>query len=180
MSLTPTLPDVAALFEKLERERYRAFHCNDAVHCADHFFNFCVTAHSLRDHLFEYMGDAANKEEKEKLHLYWSAIPQLKAVEEIANSTKHCVLRKQNGKLKKVKTQAVTPEKTTRVNIYETVSGELRNVFVEVPSYIITLSDGTTLELSPFMENVIKHWRSQLEQRGVVLAYQSVESLIGE
>ena len=56
MVLAPTLSSVEALYRKLERELYRAYHHRDATHKADHFFNFCVTAHSMRDYFLERLG----------------------------------------------------------------------------------------------------------------------------
>ena len=54
-SLTPTIKHFAALLRKLERENYRTLHCRVATRRADHFLNFCITAHSMRDHLLEHV-----------------------------------------------------------------------------------------------------------------------------
>lgn len=48
MSLSARLDSPLALFRKLEREAYRAFHAQTPLTKADHFFNFCVTAASMR------------------------------------------------------------------------------------------------------------------------------------
>jgi len=45
-----------ALYRKLERELYRAYHQKDRIDKADHFFNFCVTAQAMRDYFFERTG----------------------------------------------------------------------------------------------------------------------------
>jgi hypothetical protein len=56
MALTPGLTSVQALYRKLEREFYRTYHQRDRIHKADHFYNFCITAHSLRDYFLEHAG----------------------------------------------------------------------------------------------------------------------------
>ena len=53
MAMNPVLDSVRALFGKLEREGYRCIHAKSAKHKADHFFNFCVTAHAMRDFFLE-------------------------------------------------------------------------------------------------------------------------------
>ena len=46
--LNPSLRTPLDVLHKLEREMHRAFHHRNYVHKADHFYNFCITAHSLR------------------------------------------------------------------------------------------------------------------------------------
>src|SRR5262245_35593866 len=90
MALAPTLATIEALYRKLEREAYRAYHSRSPLHKADHFFNFCVTAHSLRDYYFKRR--RIRKNAQAPYHTLWNKNPALVAVRDIANSTKHFTL----------------------------------------------------------------------------------------
>ena len=117
MSITPALGSVSALYRKLERESYRAFHSNSAIHKADHFFNFCVTAHAMRDYCLEYLCKLT-KSDKQPFHDAWNAVPSLVAAMEIANSAKHFVLRDRNTKsVKTSATLAVRAKRSTIINV---------------------------------------------------------------
>ncbi|MDR3099428.1 MAG: hypothetical protein LBV73_20455, partial [Paraburkholderia sp.] len=92
MTLTPSLNSPEALYGKLERESYRAFHCRDPIHKADHFFNFCITAHAMRDYVLERLGKI-QKDEQQPFIDEWNKCPLLVAAGEIANTAKHFQLR---------------------------------------------------------------------------------------
>ena len=91
-TLTPTLGSLSDLFGKLEREFRRAFHHRNFTHKADHLYNFCVTAHAMKDHFFEAKNVTAMSE-KQSYNKTWNEFPELVAASEIANSAKHFVLR---------------------------------------------------------------------------------------
>ena len=51
------------ILHKLEREMHRALHHKNYVHKLDHFYNFCITANSIKDYIFKYQ-KVVTKEDK--------------------------------------------------------------------------------------------------------------------
>ena len=96
MALTPRLDSLEAMFRKLERELVRTFHHHNLTHKADHFYNFCITAHSVRDYFLERLGKITRAHRK-PFNDTWSKNPVLVAVADIANTAKHFQLRHPNG-----------------------------------------------------------------------------------
>src|SRR5436309_15499258 len=95
MTLRPTLASIEVLFHKAEREAYRACHHPNRTHKADHFFNFCVTAHALHDYFFERQGGPKNG--RQPYYDQWHNNPVLGAVGEVANTSQAVVLRYSGG-----------------------------------------------------------------------------------
>jgi hypothetical protein len=179
MRLAPSLTSPAALYRKLERESYRAFHSRSRIHKADHFFNFCVTAHAMRDYLLEYLGKIERKD-KQPYHELWNKIPPLAAARDIANSSKHFELRERTtGERKAVSTLAVRRRKSSYVELFSNGRGEFQFVVVEAPDISVKLSDGTVLLLYEFTHEVLAHWRSCLSQHGIKVRRQSLSRLSG-
>jgi len=177
MMLTPSLASPAALYRKLERESYRAFHSRLAIHKADHLFNFCVTAHAMRDYILEYLGKSKD-DEKQPFHELWNKIPSLVAAQEIANSSKHFALRiRKTGSLKVAKTRAVRVRKSKFIDIYVNREGELKVVSVEAPDVSVKLSDGKVVMLHQFTCEVMEYWRKQLSQYGIKIRRQPLSQL---
>jgi hypothetical protein len=177
VSLTPTLGSVEALFRKLERESYRAFHSRNAIHKADHFLNFCITAHSLRDYYFERM-NLVTSAEQQPFHEAWSSQPLLVAVADIANSAKHFVLREFRTKaIRKPRTGPVRLRKGSVMEFYLDAVGQLQTVQAGIPDVRVTLSDGTRHELFSFMAGVLHYWTSYLRANGIRLRRQTFSTL---
>ncbi|MCX5727182.1 MAG: hypothetical protein NT030_08515 [Candidatus Saganbacteria bacterium] len=100
MPLAPTLKTPSDLLNKLAREQYRAFHSRHLLHKADHLYNYCVTASAMRDYIFEYFG-ITEKKLKEPFEKEWAKSIELVAAIEIANKSKHFILRDPSGKPRK-------------------------------------------------------------------------------
>lgn len=186
MQLTPTIDSVSALFRKLERENYRALHSRNAIHRADHFMNFCLTAHAIQDHLLEHLnligppGSVESSNTAKSFRERWSENPSIQAAADIANTTKHFVLREQKKKTVRVApTKGVRRGRSTYVDIFEMQDGTLTANPVSVPDYFVKLSDGTTQELYVFTESVLAFWKSELRQNGVRIRRQAFKSLSG-
>ena len=162
MPLTARLTSPLALFRKLERESYRAYHAKSALHKADHFFNFCVTASSMRDYTLEHQG-IVKPAHKRPYYDAWSKIPALVAAAEIANASKHFVLRDPGtGQPKVVKTRTVRLKKANFVDIYVNEAGAATAIEVERTDVSVTLSDGQILELYSFTEEILTYWKNYL------------------
>ena len=178
MRLAPTLGSVEALYRKLERESYRAYHGRSRIHKADHFFNFCVTAHSLRDYFFERKGLVAQKD-KAPYNDCWDSDPLLVAVGEIANTTKHFTLRKPSGQLRQVRTKGARTKRSRFVDIYESPAGLVR-IPVTAPDVTVTLSDGSRYALYQFTARVLESWRLFLGREGIRIRRQPLRRLVAK
>jgi hypothetical protein len=176
--LTPGLNTVEALFHKLEREAYRAYHSVDLVHKLDHFFNFCVTAHSLRDFFFESKG-LNTAAAKDPYHQRWNADPALVAAADIANSSKHCTLRLRDGSPRMPATKRTRSKVSRFVDIY-TGKGRVVAIPISGPDIEVTLSDGSCLALDSFAPRVIREWQSFLASEGIRVRRLSVAQLIAK
>lgn len=178
MNLTLNLTSLKALFRKLERESYRAYHASSRIHKADHFLNFCVTAQSFRDYLLDDLGHLTLLEKK-PFHLDWDEDALLVAVAEIANSSKHFRLRYSNGLLKTVRTREVVQTISGFVDIYCDGEGSVSAVQVEKADIEVVLSDGRRFALHKFTASVLNYWRQRLEQHGLRFNRQSLARLAG-
>ena len=166
MALTPHLKSIEDLYEKLEREDRRAHYAEKEIDQADHFYNFCVTAHSMKDYFFERKGITKKRDKnKEPYYDQWAENKFLVAASEIANMSKHLMLREWSGEPKAVGTKAVEPTKSGFVNVYfddDVKKGGRRNEFVTGPDLIIILEDGEEYELWNFTGQVIRYWKNFL------------------
>ena len=179
MALAARLTSPAALFRKLEREAYRAFHAASPLEKADHFYNFCVTASSMRDYCHEHLGLITKQQRKLQEHA-WRQLPRLVTTFEIANSTKHFVLREpHSGTPRSIQTRTVRGKNAKFIDIYMSASGEVKVIPVVRQEITITLSDGTRLDLHDFTRDVLAYWRSYLSSLGIKVRRQSFDSLSG-
>jgi hypothetical protein len=171
MQLTARISSPQALYRKLEREAYRAFHASTPLQKADHFFNFCVTASSMRDYCLEHLG-AVTKLQKKPYHATWWKVPLLVAAIEIANSTKHFVLRDPGGNPAAFQTRASRMKRSRFVDVYVNDLGQHEIVPVTRTEITITLSDGKRLELFQFTRDVLEYWRAYLGSIGLRIRKQ--------
>jgi hypothetical protein len=176
--LAPTLDSIPALFRKLQREEYRAFHHPDRLHKADHFFNFCVTAHSLRDYYLEWAGKIAPSD-RQPLETAWAQESILVAVADIANSAKHFVLRNRAGVARVPRTKRVRRQRAVVVDVFVDSRGDFSFAPRSVPDLAVTVSDGRRFELYAFMDAVVTYWRDYLRVKGIKLRRQSFRNLRG-
>jgi hypothetical protein len=179
MPLTVRLNSPLHLFRKLERESYRAFHAPTPLHKADHFFNFCVTAASMRDYVLEYLNKVSGAD-RTPYYQAWAKIPALVAAAEIGNSSKHFVLREKGSKVpKRAATRTVRLKKTPIVNVYADEGGRYDFVQTSRTEIVVTLSDGQRLELHAFTTEILRYWKQYLSTLGLVVRRQSFAHLSG-
>jgi hypothetical protein len=179
MALTARLDSPAALFRKLEREAYRAFHAPTPLQKSDHFYNFCVTASSMRDYCHEHMHRLTKLQRKSQESVWWK-LPLLIATFEIANSTKHFVLRDTStGVQRSIQTRAVGTKILGFVDVYRNTAGHFKAVPVQRPEVTVTLSDGKRFELHQFTCSVLAYWRTHLLSIGIKLRRQPFARLAG-
>jgi hypothetical protein len=178
LAVTPTLPTIQALFWKLEREFYRSYHSRMPVHKADHFYNFCITAHALRAYYIERTGPYSDSEAT-ALHAEWSREPVLAAVADIANTAKHFTLRDSRSRQPRApRLKSVGPSRRKFWDVYQTHDGRLFTNIVSRPDLTVTLADGQEHELSSFLVRVLDYWRTFLREHQIRVRRQPL-SLMG-
>ena len=165
MSLAPTIRTVNGIFAKLEREARRAWQSDNPIDTADHFFNFCITAAALRDYFFERK-HILEYTAKKPYHDLWDATPVMLATREVANTTKHRVLRFSNGKRNNPRTRSAKLGSEAVVNVLMN-SSEMRVVPGRTPSVSITLSTGRICEMWEFFDEVMEYWKTYLRANGI-------------
>ena len=176
MAVRTAIPDIAALCRKAEREAYRALHARSRLGKADHFLNFCITAHSLRDYYLEF-ADVSPGPQRGPYHAQWDRDTMNVAVKEIANLAKHFVLRESRSKVSpKTRRLAHTPSTVGDLFVrpdknIEIIPRPARNIFV-------TTEDGVTHELWTFQVDVLEYWRDYLRTNGVRVRRESLKNLL--
>lgn len=172
------LSSANALWRKAEREAYRALHAKSKQHKADHFFNFCVTAHSLRDFFFEQR-NIPRGTVRDPYYAQWNAEPLLVAVEEIANLSKHFQLRdRKNWQPRQLQTRRVVHKPGTAVDVYVSPTGAITTIPRPSRDIVITTSDGARHWLWEFQIDILDYWRTFLRNNGIRVYRQSVKEMI--
>lgn len=172
--LTPNLSDPLLVLHKLEREMHRAFHNNNHIHKSDHFYNFCITALSLKDFVLIYLGKTGSAE-KQIYYDEWASVSCLKAASEIANSAKHCLLTREVGTKSVTRCSSFISEM-----ILNDESLEFDEEVRVVPDFKISMSDGTELQVYEFTHTVIDYWKSFFNLYGIKYLPQAESTFFGE
>jgi hypothetical protein len=163
------------VYHKMERESYRAFHNRNYTHTSDHFCNFCITAHSMRDILLQFIeGNAkGNKVNRDEYHTRWNKNPTVAAIADFGNSAKHFTLR---HPLK----QACSLDDTMSdvVEIWLDDDKRMTLVPVEIASLTIDLKD-KCYNLYDFCEKVLEFWKAELQQSGINIPKQKESIFFG-
>jgi hypothetical protein len=168
--LTPTLTSCADMLAQLERERWRAHEARHPSHRADHLYNLCITALALKDHVLHALG--ATEALRSRCYELWNTVPELVAATEIANTTKHALLRRPPT------TQAVAPATATLLVAYvdESVNGgEIEER--DIPTFQIVLSDGRNLELFRFGTHIVGYWQAFFDANDIPRRHQDLDEL---
>lgn len=171
MALTPTLNSCSELYLKMERESVRLFHAPNPKSKADHLYNFCVTAHSLRDYFLNENGIYG--QEKDEKHSAWNRNAAVLATMEIANATKHLTLRQE------AKTKGTDLRGSTVFDIFALQDGGMQVREQAVPEVFLTLCDGREVSSYEFARTVLSHWKEFLSVNGVEILAQSFEDMHG-
>lgn len=173
-SLAPTLLTIENLFWKVERESYRTWHARNAYHKADHLYNFCISAHALRDYYFKMGLDSPPPEDaKRRQHEEWNHVPVLVAVRDIANSAKHWKLRRPAD------TIGVQPGSDVSVDVYMSEDETMLDQ-VSIPAWVIEITPDTKYDTWSFLSEVMEYWRKFLDSKGVVIQEQPRSVYHGE
>lgn len=153
------------IFNKAERERLRLIEASGHFareEMCDHFFNFCVTAHALRDWCIKHLGASA----KDKVRKRCDAIPVLACCRDIANSSKHFGLDEKN--LDRAVTSAALVTSRSYVDVYAMDDGSALSAEVRETLAIDLIVDGLDrLEYVGFTGQVLQEWEALLLEWGI-------------
>ncbi len=156
-------------------------HHQNKKHKADHFYNFCITALGMKDHFFEWKGVASDAK-RQPYYDAWNRIPELSSASEIANTTKHAVLReRKSGVLRRSRTSRIRPSTSGVANVYIDGRGNVKIVNnPRAPSITVEFEGGRRFGLYEFMDSIVKYWHGYLLEQGVPLKRQQARTLYGE
>ncbi|EOG7656582.1 hypothetical protein ACLMNU_003489, partial [Vibrio cholerae] len=171
MSFIQNISEPKDMLLKLIREGNRIVFEEDPENLTDHFFNFSVTAHSVRDWCIKYKGQQALKK---KLHQEWDKQPFLVIAKDIANSVKHFGIDLYKPQLKESEVQTAN---TVEFCVGENIPEKLRKA-VEVksfreseskakPSYIVRFEDGTEVTLNDYVFKTVTFWVNYFDQNSI-------------
>ncbi|MDN7819865.1 hypothetical protein [Burkholderia vietnamiensis] len=133
----------------------------------------------MRDYVLEYLGKIKRKDQQ-PFHDEWSKIPALVAVKDIANCSKHFVLRdRKTTNRNPPSNMAVRPRRSKFVDVYSNGKGKFEFVEVDKPDISIKLSDDTVLLLHELTHEIMSYWREYLSRLGITVRRQPVSQLIG-
>lgn len=167
MNLTPGISHPRDMYGKMVREGSRAAMAIDDTARIDHFYNFCISALSVRDHMYEYLG-VIEKRDKELLMQKWGGSILVQSAYDIANSAKHFILRhpKTKQERKSNTTQVVTqPAKLTFSS--PDAHGHVKNQEVKIMDVVVHLNDGKNFSMFEFVLGVCAYWEGVLSSEGV-------------
>ena len=147
MSVIPSLQSPNDLLLKLCRESINVYTSKKNVEVLDRFFNFCITAHSLRDWVIKSSGLDNNK-----IHDYCNTFDSLNMCRDIANANKHFGL--DNGKISSV--SAIDG----KVLSYRPMApGQIDpKSIIKKPSLEVLDQNGNKINLKDFMNKSIEAW----------------------
>ncbi len=161
----------------MRRESRRAYHANNDGEKADHFYNFCVTAHSMKDFFFEEM-NITSETDKLPYRTKWNEDSLLIAASEIANTSKHLVLRKSTrNEIQQAKTKGVVQGEGSFVRLY-TTNGGIKEELVSLPELFVVL-DEDFVPLFEFVDHVQQYWHLVLESHDLIMEDSEILCVLG-
>lgn len=156
---------------KLIREGNRIIFEEDPLELSDHFFNFSVTAHSLRDWCLKFQNIQSQKKQANEA---WDKHLFLVVAKDIANSVKHFGIDLYTPSLAG---SAVSSTDFVEFTFGEDVSAKMerahsdeefrRLVSQSRPSFLITFSDGSSVDLTDYAFRTINYWIGYFDENNV-------------
>lgn len=174
MSVIPSLQNPNDLLLKLCRESINVYTSKKDEEVLDRFFNFCITAHSLRDWVIKSSGL-----DQKTIHDYCNLFDSLKMCRDIANANKHFGL--DPGKVSSV---AAIDEK--ELSYRPMVPGKIdTKTIIKKPSLEVIDQNGNRVNLKDFMNNSIEAWVDVFDHFSIIrdqkLFYtRSLETTVGD
>ena len=159
MSLIDIFSEPQDVLRKVAYEGNLLLWLDDSQWLAYTLFNFCVTAHSLRDWCLKYL--CIQEASKEIYHKSWNQIPSLVVTRDIANSTKHFGLKK---------TSSIDNAHSSMIDLVPIYSEEdFDNPIKPLcrPSYEVSFADGSSMQLFELVRVTYKSWLKFFQDNGI-------------
>lgn len=171
MSFISGINEPKDMLLKLIREGNRVNFEQHTDNVMDHFFNFSVTAHALRDWCINYLSQQGNKKHLNKV---WDNEKHLVIAKDIANSVKHFKITMYTPDVKETSSSTAKGiafystenildkmEKAQQSNEYRESQTQ------DSPSFIVIFTDGTTENLTDYVFKTIKYWVDYFDSNSV-------------
>lgn len=149
---------------KLIREGNRIMFEENPENLTDHFFNFSVTAHSIRDWCIKFQSPRLSKQ---KLNREWDKKPFLAIAKDIANSVKHFGIDYYTPKLKGSEAQtAGFIDISSAEEIAKLLSDQdyRESQSRPRPSYLVLFEDGEECSLNSYVQETVVFWLRYFDQ----------------
>jgi hypothetical protein len=159
MSVISAFKEPQDILSKLLREGQRTWRAADPQEKCDHFFNYCVTAHALRDWCIKHLN--LQRADVTNFHTEMNTIKYFGECRDIANSSKHFGLSSS--------VSAVAAATTTESDLAVLTGG---NALADLPTIrrsdiAISLSDGTSIDLFGFLHHTSTGWINVLKNKSI-------------
>jgi hypothetical protein len=134
----------------------------------------------MRDYVLERLGKISDAD-RQPYHDMWAKQPLLVAAGEIANATKHFVLRHRKTRAARhAKTKRVRLGRSNFADVYVSADGRAVVVRQSTPDIFVVLSDNSRHELYSFMTAILKYWEGYLKANGIRVRRQPFAKLRGQ
>lgn len=153
MSILPKLNEPNDILLKLCRDSLIVYTSKKEQALIDNFFNFCITAQSLRDWCIKSCSIS-----KDTMHDYCNTHQALQVCRDIANASKHFSLTKDKP--------AVSSVNATEIK-YTLLGSQDDNGAITKPSLVIIDEDRTPFVLKDFLNDVVEAWINVFDHFGV-------------
>lgn len=157
MSAISTYKEPKDILFKLLREGRRTWLSNGIEEKSDHFFNYCVTAHSLRDWCIKHL--QLSGIDVDLFHKEMNSLNFLAECRDIANSSKHFKL-----------TDTLVSSAFPTQSEFATITGEEHQIDYEITKRLdieIALSNGSAMDLFRFLHHTSSSWIDVLRRKGI-------------
>jgi hypothetical protein len=171
MSFIQNISEPKDMLLKLIREGNRITFEEEPENLTDHFFNFSVTAHSIRDWCIKYQGQQAIKK---KLNQQWDKQAFLAIAKDVANSVKHFGIDQYQPQLKESEVQKAN---IVEFCVGENISEKLQKAVKDKdfrksegkakPSYLVRFEDGTEVTLNDYVFKTVTFWVNYFDQNSI-------------
>jgi hypothetical protein len=132
----------------------------------DHFFNFCVTAHSIRDWVIHTVNV-----DKNILHQRCNQVKELAACRDIANANKHFSLEVGRNEV----SRGAVISRSSVVDVFENVNGEVEvSMPRETIELFIVIEGQPPQESHQFTRKIIEAWTAIFNE--LEIPVQSIHS----
>ncbi|MFZ6772740.1 hypothetical protein ACO0LB_08465 [Undibacterium sp. SXout7W] len=147
------------LLKKLHRDGYQTWIAENHQQKYDYFFNFCITAHAMRDWCIKHLN--LSSVDKAAFHEELNQKTVLTYVRDIANASKHFSLDSSTSTV-----SGVEATQSQFAVLRSGVHSEHQEMSTK-SDLVIKLSDGTSKILFEFLLHVMQEWIEVMKSKNI-------------